>query len=177
MADKSLLLDFPLGKIPPISQARFWKFVDISGGVDACWPWRGSTGLGGYGWFQFDGQHYTATHIALAMDGRGVPKDMHACHHCDNPPCCNPRHLFVGSQRDNLLDRTLKGRATNQFSGARHCRKGHEYTPENTLVQIRKNKPVRHCLSCRRISQDNLNAIDRQKRADAGCLPRASRRR
>jgi hypothetical protein len=51
-----------------------------------------------------------ATHISLELVGRKLPRGLHALHHCDNPPCVNPDHLFPGTDMDNYQDSIKKGR-------------------------------------------------------------------
>lgn len=89
---------------------RFWAKVDRSGGADACWPWLAHR-PNGYGAFRFcKGGHrqtFGAHRVALALSGT---LDAYALHRCDNPPCCNPAHLWNGTQADNGRDATIKGR-------------------------------------------------------------------
>ena len=77
--------------------------------------------------------------------------DYHVCHHCDNPPCWNPLHLFRGTDLDNSRDRTAKGR-TYDLKITR-CLQGHEYTIENTVIKIDKlgvtHRGCRICINAR----------------------------
>lgn len=78
-----------------------------------CWEWQGSRNDAGYGRMQFCGRsqlvHRVVAHLALEMPLGS--KGICALHHCDNPPCFNPDHLFIGSQQDNVDDCAAKGRA------------------------------------------------------------------
>ena len=91
---------------------RFWSKVD-QGGPDECWPWLAHRKSSGYGQFVVrKGVFMTSSRVALALTiGRPLDLGELACHRCDNPPCCNPAHLFPGSVVDNALDSVAKGRA------------------------------------------------------------------
>lgn len=83
-------------------------------GEDDCWEWLGAANREGYGEFPISMwplKNKKATHVALLFSGVIVPEGMFACHHCDNPPCVNPKHLFVGTHQDNMDDMRKKGRA------------------------------------------------------------------
>ena len=93
---------------------RFWEKVDRSGGTDACWPWIGAIGVHGYGRVNLDGRSTgIASRVAWTLTF-GDPGDLGVLHRCDNPPCCNPAHLFLGTQLDNSRDMVAKGRAAWQ---------------------------------------------------------------
>ena len=95
---------------------RFWSKVDRSGGPAACWPWTAGRSPYGYGKFQIgpNGGQTTlvSSRVALALKtGRMRPSTIHARHwKCDNPPCCNPRHLKWGTPKQNRHDTVRKGR-------------------------------------------------------------------
>lgn len=97
------------------TEERFWSKVVRSGPND-CWPWTGEKGYKGYGRFCPDGslKHGRKQAHRVAWEytfGTPIPEDLHCCHHCDNPPCCNPTHLFIGTHSDNMRDMKIKGRA------------------------------------------------------------------
>lgn len=97
-------------KTKPITD-RLWSRVDVSAGVDGCWPWLGATNPKGYGRITRDGRDVIAHRISLELAlGRRLERGEFALHHCDNPPCCNPTHLFVGTLADNNRDMAEKGR-------------------------------------------------------------------
>ncbi len=87
---------------------------------DKCWEWKGSK-LGGYGRMRVwrDGRHISLkTHrLAFFLHWGVDPQAFDICHECDNPPCCNPSCLFVGTPAVNMADRDAKGR---QAKGDRH---------------------------------------------------------
>ena len=122
---------------------QFWARVDTSGGPDACWPWQGARLPRGYG--KMTGAGY-AHRIAWELENGPVPAGMYVCHHCDNPPCCNPAHLFTGDAAANNADMDAKGRSgRGTFQRAlTHCARGHPYSPENTRVR----NGHRACITC-----------------------------
>lgn len=97
---------------------KFWEKVDRSGGVDACWLWTGGKNSRGYGQSTFGGVNWSSHRLAAYLSGMAID-GLCVCHRCDNPPCVNPNHLFVGTISDNNKDMMAKGRtATGESHGS-----------------------------------------------------------
>lgn len=112
-----------------------------------CWEWRGFIGPLGYGAVNFDGRRWAVHRLFYTWHKGEIPAGLKVLHSCDNRKCCNPAHLSVGTQQDNLEDMRQKGR--HWRDGTTHCRRGHEYTPENTAY--RPSAPtIRQCKICSR---------------------------
>lgn len=93
----------------PLSE-RFWSKVS-KGGSDECWMWAASCGTNGYGQFSMPGDRIVKSHrIAWILTHGEIEDGMCVLHKCDNPPCCNPSHLFLGTVADNNRDMRQKGR-------------------------------------------------------------------
>lgn len=94
----------------PIDVARFWSRVNVRARGGRCWEWKGSRQPKGYGTFRLANSTLQAHRVAYALAVGNIPNGAHICHHCDNPPCCRPDHLFAGSNDDNVADAMAKGR-------------------------------------------------------------------
>lgn len=80
---------------------RFWDKVTRT---DGCWLWGSHRDKRGYGRFFLDGKARFAHRVSLTLAGTTVPDDLMVLHRCDNPPCVNPSHLYVGDASQNQLD-------------------------------------------------------------------------
>ena len=96
-------------------QERFWSKVDSSGGPDACWPWLAGK-IEEYGVFWLDGGMQVASRVAYRIATGCDPEELCVRHSCDNPPCCNPKHLLLGAHADNMADKVTRNR-TSRLSG------------------------------------------------------------
>lgn len=93
--------------------SRFWSKIDVKG-ANECWPWKNSLrGSLGYGQFRIGDKICDAHRVALELKDGPLKKGRYVCHSCDSPKCCNPRHLFAGTQKNNMDDMTEKGRGDN----------------------------------------------------------------
>ena len=114
-------------------EGRFWERVDKNGPVvraelGACWIWQGARDAFGYGAVQ-----HTVAHRLSWLFTYGDAGDDCVLHRCDNPPCVNPAHLFVGDRLANAKDRDGKGRLGNRKGVAN----GHARLTEKDVVDIR----------------------------------------
>lgn len=95
---------------------RFWPKVDAKN-PNQCWNWTGSRGTTGYGYFKATGRNVRAHRFMWEIANGPVPDGLQVLHHCDNPSCVNPGHLWLGTISDNIKDSFAKGR--KNFAGER----------------------------------------------------------
>jgi HNH endonuclease len=148
----------------PSIEDRFWSRVDRSGGPEACWPWQGHRNQGGYGEFApARGQRWMAHRYSYTQLVGPIPQGKQLDHfRCDNPPCCNPRHLRPTTAWENVL----RSNSVAAVSAAKtHCPKGHPYDDENTM----RSGNRRSCRECKRESYRQWRArnLEDAKAADA----------
>lgn len=141
--------------------ARFWAKVDKNGPVPAhcpelgpCWIWTAATDPKGYGKFSVFtvlpaprmNRVFFAHRVSMALAGTIPPDDLQGCHHCDNPPCVNPAHLFLGTHDENMMDMTSKGRSGRLAI----CRNGHIQNAINAHWYFWHGYWLRRCRACER---------------------------
>lgn len=113
-------------------EERFWSKVDRSG--DGCWEWQAkSRSPFGYGVMRIGGtpgRLVGAHRLAWQYTNGPIPEGLCVLHDCDNPPCCNPAHLHLGTKGDNATEKVERGRAVTWKNGPwKTCGKGHPKEP------------------------------------------------
>lgn len=96
--------------------ARFWEKVDKSAGEHGCWLYMGFRKWDGYGWLARSAgdskvRHMTAHRYAWILTNGEPEKGLSIMHQCDNPPCCNPAHLKLGTHAENMREMRERGRS------------------------------------------------------------------
>ena len=116
---------------------RFWRKVDICDPV-FCWEWQNNLSHNGYGLFGIyqagKVKGWRAHRYAWTITNGPIPEGLNVLHHCDNRRCCNPKHLFIGTQKENIHDRDAKGRTANGEQHG-HCKL------TNDIVRMIKSIP------------------------------------
>lgn len=120
-------------KLTEADVARFWSKIDRRG-PDDCWEWRATRNSQGYGRFRIGDSLYRAHRIALAVT-YGDTKLL-ICHRCNNPACCNPKHLYAGTQKDNIQQCYAEGR--NRHGDNRGENHGNAKLVESDICEIRR---------------------------------------
>jgi hypothetical protein len=127
-------------------EERFWSNVDkniclgdrcgCQKGLSHCWPWKKSTAKHRYGQFAFKGKWYNPSRLAFYFTYGYWPEPM-GCHHCDNPPCCQPDHIYEGDWRQNAADAVERGQIRiGEISERQGERNGNSRLSEEQVREI-----------------------------------------
>lgn len=114
------------------AKKRFWAKVKKSKDSDGCWEWQGCKTRAGYGQINLNGKSCYAHRFVWEFTKGQIPDGIYACHHCDNPGCVNPDHIFLGTNSDNQQDAKTKGRRAS----------GSNKLTEEDVVKIRKRYSI-----------------------------------
>lgn len=124
-----------------------------------CWEWQAAKGHKGYGKCKYFGETLAHRVSFIIHHGPLLGSKMCVLHKCDNPPCVNPDHLFIGTLDDNNKDRAAKGRTVTVNQLKTHCKIGHEYDLKNTYIRSGGQRMGRKCACIR------SNKVHAKKRA------------
>jgi hypothetical protein len=135
--------------LTPQDIARFDSKVRKAGPSD-CWEWTGWKNTAhGYGRFDLNGKKVPAHRVAFAIHSGRFFADLLVCHTCDNPGCCNPSHLFLGTPGDNLLDAKIKGRWTPRQKKPKPAPKPRPRGQEHHMAKL-KEKDIAQIVICQK---------------------------
>jgi hypothetical protein len=98
---------------------RFWKFVDRKN-PDDCWIWSGGKNNKGYGRISNKEGSTLAHRVSFELFNSDIPNKLEVLHTCDNPPCVNPNHLYLGTHLENMMDMASKNRSARNNSHGTH---------------------------------------------------------
>lgn len=139
-------------------QQRFWQNV-AKRGPDDCWPWTAHTNDAGYGMIGKGNNSIRAHRYSYELHFGAIPDGLHVLHHCDNPTCVNPAHLFIGDDAANMQDKTDKGRAYRPYGEAH----GNRQFTERQIRHFRAEQP-RSGLSIRAFARSHDVSYETMRR-------------
>lgn len=116
----------------------FWSKVGITQNTTDCWVWLGAKKPKGYGNVRINKEYLLAHRVAFSISTGQIPDGFIVCHICDNPSCCNPNHLMLGTIKSNAADMVLKNRQAKSFTKARGSMNGNSKLSEEIVRVCRE---------------------------------------
>lgn len=135
---------------------RFWSRVRLS---DGCWQWTGFCDKKGYGTISIGNKTQRAARVAYHNFIAPVPPELLTCHHCDNPRCVRPDHLFLGTRVDNAQDALLKGRYNAPKGEDHHGSKLISAQVMEIRELLSRSIPVKHIAQEYGVNPSTIHAI------------------
>ena len=116
---------------------KFWSRV-LKRGLDDCWEWQGAKQHRGHGHLRYQKRLVKAHRLAYELTYGSIEEGVFICHKCNNPPCCNPKHLYAGSPKTNVDDSIKAGTFTRNSIGAEGEKNPNNKLTKKEIKEIRK---------------------------------------
>lgn len=126
-------------KISQHQEEVFWSKVAITEDHRECWPWIGAKKPKGYGNVRINKKYLLTHRIAFQLANGPIPSGLIVCHICDNPSCCNPAHLMLGTVKSNYLDMLIKKRDRPMKNRAFGIRNSNSKLTDSDVLSIRSS--------------------------------------
>ena len=138
---------------------RFWSKVDPASS-QCCWEWTACKSLHGYGQFRLNNQMLKAHRVAYTLSKSEIPSDLIVRHTCDNPACCNPAHLILGTHAENMADMVERKRS-NKAKGEDNS--SCKLTSKQVMEIYNSPLPQNELAKLYNITQTNISLIKLKK--------------
>lgn len=143
---------------------KFWNNIRKAD-ANQCWVWRGGKDSNGYGILRFNGKTMRPHRLMWMLKNGKIPKGLGVLHKCDNRPCCNPSHLFLGTQAENVADAASKNRMDHV---GQHKLSLHQISAMKKLLD--QGLSQREIAIKFELHQSTVSRIKHQKRKKYKCL-------
>lgn len=117
----------------------FWSKVEITDSAKDCWAWSGAKKPSGYGNVRVNKKYLLAHRVAFEVAVQKIPDGLIVCHVCDNPSCCNPSHLMLGTVKSNACDMLIKNRQKKKCYATRGENNGNSKLSRSEVLDIRES--------------------------------------
>lgn len=147
------------------------KFLNRTVLKNGCLEWVGALYKSGYAQFWFEGKKQRGNRVVYRLTNGPIADGMVVRHYCDNKKCINPKHLLIGTQKDNMLDAKERKRFHNQKKT--NCPNGHIYSIENTAIDKYGKRSCKTCCKLWMREKNGYNGF-RKSKTDASQFPGVS---
>jgi len=141
--------------------ANFLNKFHIAGEND-CWLWSAGVSLFGYGRFRINYKTQYAHRLSWLLYKGNIPTGLCVLHRCDTPACLNPKHLFLGTKKDNVEDMIQKGRWNGGGKYKKYCYRGHSLD-SSYIINLKDGSSRRACKRCAIMRQTKLKNKDPER--------------
>jgi len=131
------VIEHDLSNLPQFQVDAFWSKVDVAENIKDCWNWLGAKKTKGYGNVRINKSYLLAHRVAFQLINGSIPSGYVICHICDNPSCCNPHHLMLGTIKSNAADMLIKNRGKKPEYAARGAVNGNSKLCDKDVINIR----------------------------------------